>query len=78
MGKTGSVLSNQGRGSPSASILRTDWPNDVELGTRLFKSIDTWGRLAQFCLTRDEAIFKSIDTWDRLAESFLTDQNETL
>ena len=45
-----SFVSNQGQGSSSASILGTDWPNHVELGTRLFESIDTWGRTVQFCV----------------------------
>ena len=56
LGKTDSVLSIQGRGPSSASTLGTDWPSHVELGTRLFESIDTWGKMVQFCVTRDEAI----------------------
>ena len=51
-----SFVSNQGRGSSSASTLGTDWPSHVEIGTRLFESIDTWGKMVQFCVTRDEAI----------------------
>ena len=48
---------SQGRDSFRVSILGEEWFSFVLPGTRLFKSSDTWDRLAESCLiARDETL----------------------